>query len=233
MTNFALWPGGPVMEKSRDAAPIGTDSVVLADFVRITGKKRGLDMGTGSGILALLLLERLPGVTMTLVDIVPEAADLARRNMALNGLTARAEVICGDLRQMTGPFDFIITNPPYYPVTGGKSPDDNRAKARDEGLCTLPELCGAAARLLKNGGKFYMVYPVSRMAEAFCELSGAGLEPKRLRLVQGRADTPPSVFLAECARGGKRGMTAEPTLVLKNPDGADTAEVKRIYHLGE
>lgn len=235
MDTFELWTGGPVMERSDDAAPVGTDSVLLADFVRAVGAKRGLDMGCGSGVISLLLLERLPAVTMLLVDISARAAALAERNMALNGLSPRARVVTGDLRSLrreeVGQLDFIVANPPYHPVTGKKSPDAARSAARDEGLCTLRELAEASSRLLNTGGKLFMVYPAARMAEAICELARAGLEPKRLRTVQGRVDTPPSVFLVECSRGGKHGLAVEPALILKNADGSDTDEVRRIYHL--
>lgn len=230
-----LWPGGPVFLPAAHA-PLGTDSVLLADFVRPGGAKRGIDLGCASGILSLLLLGRTEKLQMTGLELLPEAAELARENMERNGLLARSEMLTGDLRQhrslfAPGRFDLAVANPPYFPVgSGAASPDPARAAARGEGSCTLEDLCGAAAYLLRTGGSFCLVHKPERLSELFCALSAHGLEPKRLRLVCPRPDSAPSLVLVEARRGGKPGLAVEPPLVLTDGAGNESPEVRRIYH---
>ena len=230
-----LWPDGPVLRQAAHFR-LGTDCVLLADFVNTSGLRRGIDLGCASGAAMLLLLNRSPGLSMTGLEIVPEAAALARENLALNGLEARGEIITGDIRDhralfRAGAFDLVVCNPPYFPPeSGAVSPKPGRAAARSELLCTLPELCAASAFLLRTGGRACFVHRPERLSELFVCLSSAGLEPKRLRLVCRDAGAAPSLVLVEARRGGKPGLTIEPALLLQNPDGTESAEYRRIYH---
>lgn len=230
-----LWPDGPVLRQAAHFR-LGTDCVLLADFVNTSGLRRGIDLGCASGAALLLLLNRSPGLSMVGLEIVPEAAALARENLALNGLEARGEIITGDIRDhrslfRAGAFDLVVCNPPYFPPeSGAVSPNPDRAAARSELLCTLPELCAASAFLLRTGGRACFVHRPERLSELFVCLSSSGLEPKRLRLVCRDADAAPSLVLVEARRGGKPGLTIEPALLLQNPDGAESAEYRRIYH---
>ncbi len=232
-----LWPNGPVLRQAAHFR-LGTDCVLLADFVNTSGLRRGIDLGCASGAALLLLLERSFGLSMTGLEIVPEAAALARENLALNGLEARGEIITGDIRDhralfRAGAFDLVVCNPPYFPPeSGAVSPNPDRATARSELLCTLPELCAASAFLLRTGGRACFVHRPERLSELFVCLSSTGLEPKRLRLVCRDADAAPSLVLVEARRGGKPGLTIEPALLLQNPDGAESEEYRRIYHRG-
>lgn len=231
----ALWPGGPVFAQATHA-PLCTDSVLLADFVRPERAARGIDLGCGSGILSLLLLYRAQGLHMTGLELLPEAVELARENLARNGLEDRGEILCGDIREHrrlfpAGSIDLAVANPPYFPVArGALSPDPERAAARGELRCTLEELCAAAQWLLRTGGGFCLVHRPERLAEVFVSMSGHGLEPKRLRPVCPREGAAPSLVLVEGRRGGKPGLKIEPPLVLTNPEGNESAEVRRIYH---
>ena len=231
----ALWSGGPVFAQAAHA-PLCTDSILLADFVRPERAARGVDLGCGSGILALLLLHRAWALRMTGLELLPEAAELARENLARNGLEKRGEILCGDIRAHralfpAGRFDLAVANPPYLPVErGALSPDPDRAAARGELTCSLEELCAAAQWLLRTGGSFCLVHKPERLAEVFVSMSGHGLEPKRLRLVCPREGTAPSLVLIEGRRGGKPGLRIEPPLVLTDPEGAESGEIKRIYH---
>jgi len=233
-----LWPGGPRLIQAPHFR-LGTDTVLLADFVNTAGAKRGIDLGCASGAAMLLLLARTQTLRMTGLEIVPEAAALARENMALNALTERGEVLAGDIRDhralfKTGSFDLVVCNPPYFPQNSGAvSPDAGRAAARSELLCTLPELCRAAAFLLRTGGRACFVHRPERLSELFVCLTAEGLEPKRLRLVCRDAGSAPSLVLAEARRGGRPGLTVEPPLCLQNPDGSESAEYRRIYHRDE
>ena len=229
-----LWPGGPRYLQSPHFA-LSTDSVLLADFARTGPLRRGIDLGCGGGILPLLLLTRSLKPVMTGLELLPEAAAVAEENMRQNGLDARCGIVTGDIRDCpvlfpAGSFDFAVSNPPYYaPDSGYPSPCANRAAARTES-CALRDVCAAAAYLLRTGGAFYLVYKPERLAELCCALSGAGLEPKRLRLVQHSAAFAPSLVLMEGHRGGKAGLRVEPPLLLTGPDGRESAEARRIYH---
>ncbi len=230
-----LWPNGPILRQAAHFR-LGTDCVLLADFVNTSGAGRGIDLGCASGAALLLLLERSPGLFMAGLEIVPEAAELARENLALNGLEARGEIITGDIRDhraqfRAGSFDLVVCNPPYFPPESGAiSPNPDKAAARSELLCTLPELCAASAFLLRTGGRACFVHRPERLSELFVCLTSSGLEPKRLRLVCRDADAAPSLVLVEARRGGKPGLTIEPALLLQNPDGTESAEYRRIYH---
>ena len=229
-----LWPGGPVFRQAAQA-PLGTDSVLLADFAAGKGTQ-GIDLGCGSGILSLLLLTASPRLHMTGLELRKEAAVIARENLAANGLAERAEVLTGDIRRVRelfrpASFDLCAANPPYFPVgSGGRAPDPARASAREESECTLEELCSAAAYLLPTGGRFCLVYRPERLSALFCTMSAAGLEPKRLRLCCHHPGAAPNLVFAEGRRGGRPGLTIEPILYLTDADGQETAEIRRIYH---
>ena len=230
-----LWPGGPELLQARHFR-LGTDCVLLADFVNTAGARRGIELGCASGAAMLLLLERSPKLHMTGLEIVPEAAETARENMALNGLTERSGIVTGDIRDhralfRAGSFDLLVCNPPYFPPgSGAISPYADRAAARSELLCTLPELCAAAAFLLQTGGRACFVHRPERLSELLVTLTQTGLEPKRLRLVCRDAQAAPSLVLVEARRGGKPGLTVEASLYLQNPDGTESDEYRRIYH---
>ena len=229
-----LWPGGPALKQAAHFR-LGTDCVLLTGFANTAGARRGIDLGCASGAAMLLLLLRNDRLHMTGLEIVPEAAELARENMAANGLAERGAVVTGDLRQSralfrAGSFDLAVANPPFFPAGSGPVPADaDRAAARGGLLCSLEDVCAAAGWLLQTGGRFCLVHRPERLAELFCTLSRHALEPKRLRLVCKCADSAPSLVLVEARRGGKPGLTIEPQLALYDADGRETAELKRFY----
>ena len=230
-----LWPGGPKLLQARHFR-LGTDCVLLADFVNASGARRGIELGCASGATMLLLLERSPKLHMTGIEIVPEAAETARENMALNNLTERSEIVTGDIRDhralfRAGSFDLLVCNPPYFPQGSGALPQDtDRAAARSEIRCSLSELCAAAAYLMQTGGRACFIHRPERLSELLVNLAQAGLEPKRLRLVCRDAQAAPSLVLVEARRGGKPGLTVEASLYLQDPNGTESDEYKRIYH---
>ena len=230
-----LWRGGPVFAQA-EHFKLGTDSVLLASFANAASARRGIDLGCASGAVALLLLSGNERLHMTGLEIVPEAAELARENMEKNSLSTRAEIICGDIRRhrelfRSGEFDLVVSNPPYFPLGSGRlSPDKERAAARGETDCTLSDICAAAAFLCRTGGRVCFVHKPERLSELFCAMSARGIEPKRLRLVCHTQNSAPNLVLVEGRRGGNPGLKIEPALVLRNPDGTETDEVLKIYH---
>ena len=224
-----LWPGG--LRYAGD--PIGTDSLALADFAARFPARTGCDLGCGSGILLLLLARERKDLTMDGVELRPNAVETCRRNIAANGLGERCRVLQGDLRSCglpRGSMDLVVSNPPYFPAgAGGMSPDKDRAAMRTESAA-LPELCRAAAELLRQGGAFCLVHRTARMGEVFAALADSGLEIKRLRLMAADPVSAPSLFLCEARRGAKPGVTMEPVLFQRGPDGRETEEYRRICH---
>lgn len=236
MSDFCeLWSGGPLFAQAGHFR-LGTDCVLLSDFVRLASVKKGIDLGCASGAIMLLLLARSEKLHMTGLELLSDAAVLAEKNMEVNSLSQRAEIVCGDIREhrqlfKAGSFDLVVSNPPYFPVGhGALSPIEGRASARGETECTLGDICAAAAWLLRTGGSFELVHKPERLSEVFCTMTACGIEPKRLRTVHSRASAAPSLVLIEGRRGGKPGLTVEPPLVLTAPDGGESEEYKRIYH---
>lgn len=228
-----LW-GGLTLESAPGVFPLTTDTVVLADFVRLRPRSRVCDLGCGSVALGLLLCARRDDCTVTGVELQPEACALSRKNVDRNGLTARITVLQGDLRQHrqllpVGRFTDVVSNPPYFPAAVPAAPSPQRATARSQLSCTVEELARAAAWGLQWGGRFSLVYRPELLPDLFCALRESGLEPKRLRPVRHRMGLTPSVVLLEAVKGGKPGLVWEPDLLLESDDGTPSPEFLRIY----
>ena len=230
-----LCPGGYRFVYDDALFPPGTDSFLLSAFPKLKPGLRVCDLGSGTGLLGLLLLQRQPELTVTGVELLRPAAALAERTAAANGLEGRLTVQVGDLRQIRellppAAFDLVVCNPPYYPPSSGRLPASRALRtARTELDCTLEEICAAAAYLLPWGGRLCLVHKPERLADLCCALRAAELELKRLRPVCPRDGTAPSLLLAEGRRGGRPGVETLPPLVLQGPDGSPTAELDAIY----
>ena len=193
--------------------PLGQDTLLLGRFATLRRGGRVCDLGCGAGALPLLLLARESSLDLSGVELDGEAAALARRNLAENGLCG--VIRTGDLRRVreqfpAGRFDLVVSNPPYFPAGSGES----GGSARMELCCTLTQVCAAAAFLLKNGGRFALVHRPERLAGLMEALGQSGLEPKRLQMVQHDRDKPPSAVLVEAVRQGRPGLSVLPTLIL-------------------
>ena len=210
--------------------PLSTDSLVLADFVRLPKNAAVLDLGSGCGTLGLLLCSRDPGCTVTGIELDEKAHAAAVENIERNHLGERLHSICGDLREIPvapGSFRVCVSNPPYF--SGGERHSRN-PDARREDSCPPDALFAAAARALCFGGDFFLVHKPEKLAQLCYEASAHGLEPKRLRLVRHRPGAPVSLILLSCRKGGKPGLQIE-ELKLFHPDGTPTDDYKRIYNL--
>lgn len=208
-----LWPGGPKVRQRPGVFPLSSDTAWLGAFVHLTGVRKVCDLGCGGGALFLQLLGRKPNLEVSAIDILPAAVEAAGENAALNGF--QVQLACGDLREVrryfpAGSFDLAVSNPPYYPRTGGVAAGE-RGTARQES-CTPPELCRAAAALLKQRGRFCLVYPPERLRELLSAMTEAGVEAKRLQFVHKNALSAPAAVLLEGVRGGKPGLRVLPPL---------------------
>ena len=214
----------------------GIDAVLLADFAQAAETERVIDLGCGNGILPLLLKARDKGGEVIGLEIQPEAAGLAIRNAALNGLEEEIRIREGDLKEASAlfgraSFDVVISNPPYREAGGGLvSPSEKKALARHEILCTLEDVLREGAALLKPRGRFYMVHRPRRLEEILSGLKRVGLAPKTLRFVHARTEKEADMVLVEAVRGGRAGLQVLPPLIVYQADGSYTGEVRQIYY---
>ena len=198
----------------------GMDAVLLSGFASAPDGGRVLDLGTGTGIIPILMAAKTGAKELVGLEIQPESAEMANRSVILNDLEEKIKIVEGDIKEAgelfeAASFDVVTSNPPY--MIGGhglQNPDGPKAIARHEVLCDLEDVVKAAARCLKPGGKFYMVHRPFRLAEIMVVMNRYKLEPKRMRLVYPFIDKEPSMVLIEGARGGKSRITVEPPLII-------------------
>lgn len=196
------------MEQRPGVFPLGSDALALGRFATVRKGWRVCDLGTGSGVLLLLLAERQPDLKLCGLDQDPAAAALAQDNLQRNRL--EGQIWAGSWSQPPfppGSFDLVVSNPPYYAPGSGR--DGGPARMEREGLDSL---CQAAARLLRNGGRFALSFPTERMADLFEAMRRWDLEPKRLKLLSHTPTKPPYALLAEGVRQGKPGLQVLPCL---------------------
>ena len=213
----------------------GMDAVLLSGFAKVKEGEKVLDIGTGTGIIPILLAAKTPGQHFTGLEIQPESADMARRSVALNHLEEKISIVEGDVREAdqlfsAASFDVITSNPPYMTGSHGLvNPDMPKAIARHEICCTLEDLVSQTEKLLRPGGRFFMVHRPFRLAEIMTVLTAHHLEPKRMRLVYPFVDKEPNMVLLECIRGGKPRITVEKPLIVYKEPGVYQDEIYTIY----
>ena len=198
----------------------GVDAVFLSDFARVKPGETVLDMGTGNGIIPILLSAKTKGRKFTGLEIQAETAEMARRSVLHNHLEDRVEIVTGDIKEAAeifkpAFFDVITTNPPYMLAEHGlKNPDDAKAVARHEVLCTLDDILRESMRLLQDKGRFYMIHRPFRLTEILIKMNYYKIEPKRIQFVYPYIDKEPSMVLIEGVRSGKPRVTVEPPVVI-------------------
>lgn len=213
----------------------GMDAVLLSGFARVKTGAKVLDMGTGTGIIPILLEGKTKASHLTGLEIQEESADMARRSILLNHLEEKIDIVTGDIKEagnlfQAASFDVVTCNPPYMIGQHGiANPDTPKAIARHEVLCTLEDVIKNAALLLKPGGYFFMVHRPFRLAEIITMMTKYKLEPKRMRLVHPYVDKEPNMVLIEGCRGGKSRMTVEKPLIVYKTQNEYTDEIYEIY----
>ncbi|MGW8313516.1 MAG: tRNA1(Val) (adenine(37)-N6)-methyltransferase [Desulfuromonadales bacterium] len=227
--------GGLQVIQARNGYRFSIDPVLLCSFAQISGKARVADLGTGSGILPLLLNHLGKGSRFLGIEKQPGLSDRARHSVDLNGLQGRIDIVHGDIcslpARLQNCFDAVVSNPPYRKqYTGRVAADDERAEARHETTGQLKDFLHAANFLLKGEGTFSLVYLAERLVELLGEMHQLQLHPKRLRLVHPRAGEPANLVLVEGRKNSRPGLTVEPPLIIYQGRGRDyTAEVLMMY----
>ena len=230
-----LQRGGLRILQRAEGFRFGTDAVLLADFAGVKKGEHVADMGTGTGVLPLLLSARAEGTTFDAFEIQPDVADMARRSVLLNGLEDRIHVHHADCREAAGIIGhetcrLVVTNPPYTKGGAGLvSPEQSRALSRSDSDCEIGEWIAACAKVLQNGGRLCCVFPAPRFLELCDAMRAAKVEPKRVRFVVARETSAPKLVLTEGLKGGRPGLHMQPMLITHDAEGNFTKEMRRIY----
>ena len=213
----------------------GMDAVLLSGFAKAKEGDHVIDLGTGTGIIPILMEAKTKASNLVGLEIQPESADMAQRSVELNHLEKKIRIVTGDIREASSifgaaTFDVVTSNPPYmtehHGITNEKSP---KAIARHELLCTLEDVICQAAKLLRPGGSFYMVHRPFRLVDIMVLMREYHLEPKRMKLVYPYIDKDPNMVLIEGLRGGRPRMTVEKPLIVYKEPGVYTDEIYEIY----
>lgn len=213
----------------------GMDAVLLSGFVQVKPAETVLDLGTGTGIIPILLEAKTQGEHFCALEIQEESADMAKRSVELNHLEDKIDVVQGDIREASAifgksVFDVVTCNPPYMNDSHGlKNPDLPKAIARHEVLCSLEDVVRETASVLKPGGRFYMVHRPHRLVEIINCLTSHRLEPKRMKFVHPYVDREANMVLIEAVRGGKSMVKLEAPIIVFKEDGTYSDDITGIY----
>lgn len=213
----------------------GVDAVLLSDFADVKRNHRVLDIGTGTGIIPILLAGKTKAESIVGLEIQEDMAEMASRSVRLNNLESRIKIISGDIKKYReyfkkASFDVVVSNPPYTNKGCGLvNPHDSKAVSRHEILCSLEDVVGAAAELLVPGGQLAMVHRPERLADIICCMRNCGIEPKYLRMVHPKPFKKPNMILIKGNRGGNPELKVMEPLYVYNSDGTYSDEINRIY----
>ena len=213
----------------------GMDAVLLTNYCDIKNNSKVVDLGTGTGIIPILLSGKRNYTKAYGIEIQPEVAEMAKRSVELNNLQDKIEILNIDLKNTleyldTNSFDAVISNPPYKLNNSGIiNPEDKKAISRHEIRCTLEDVISTASQLLKQYGRFYMVHRPDRLADIICLLRKYRLEPKQMRFVHPRAAEKPNMILIRASKNGNPELKFDPPLYIYNEEGNYTEDVYNIY----
>jgi tRNA1Val (adenine37-N6)-methyltransferase len=213
------------------------DAVLLAYHAEPRAQQKVLDLGTGCGIISLIMGSRRLDLKIYAVEVQRELADLADTNVHQNQLQNRIKVLCTDmklldLKMTSGPFDLIVSNPPYRkPGSGRINPDAQRAVARHELKASLIDVLQTTRRMLRTAGRFVTIFTAERTTDILSQMRNEQIEPKMLRMIHSNRDTNARLILVEGIKGGRPGLNIAPPLILYDENGEYTAEVRQMFEL--
>ncbi len=226
--------GLKIIQKT-DGFCFGMDAVLLSGFAHVKRGEKVLDMGTGTGIIPLLLSAKTQGEHFTALEIQKEIAEMAARSVAMNHLEDKIEIVNGDIKEASrifgaASFDVITTNPPYMNDAHGlKNPTEVKAISRHEVLCTLEDVVREGAKVLKSGGRMYMVHRPHRLIEIITAMKQYKMEPKRMCMVHPFKDKEANMVLIEAVKGGGSWLKMEAPIIVYKEPGVYTDEIYSIY----
>lgn len=213
----------------------GMDAVLLANYCEFKKGSKVVDLGTGTGIIPLILYAK-KNISLAIgVEIQPEVAEMASRSVQLNGLDDSIKILNIDLKEVTSylepnSFDAVVSNPPYKMTNSGiKNPNDQKAISRHEIMCTLEDVIKNASKLLKQYGKFYMIHRPDRLVDIMCLLRQYKLEPKRIRFVHPKANEKPNMVIIQASKNGNKELKFDTPLYVYNEQGQFSDEIHTIY----
>ncbi|RKD28832.1 hypothetical protein BET03_07320 [Thermohalobacter berrensis] len=217
----------------------GMDAVLLANFCDIKNNSTVIDLGTGTGIIPLLVWAKNKVKKIYGIEIQKDVAEMARRSIRMNNLEDYIEILNFDLKEApeklgVNQFDAITTNPPYMEYGGGKvNPEDKKAISRHEIKCTLEDVIRVSSRLLRHNGRFFMVHRPHRIVDILWLLRKYKLEPKKIRFVHPKVDQKPNLVLVKSIKAAKPELKFERPLYVYNDDGTYTDEIYEIYNMNK
>ena len=226
---------GYYIYQAPDGFRFGVDAVFLSEFAKVKQGETVLDMGTGNGIIPILLAAKTKGKSFCGLEIQEESVLLAEESVKYNALQDRISIVKGDIKEASSlfkaeTFDVITSNPPYMIAQHGlRNETDAKYIARHEALCSFEDIAREAAKVLRTHGRFYLIHRPFRLAELMTTLIKYKLEPKRIRFVHSYADKEPSMVMIEALKGGNSGVRIEKPLIIYEKDGGYTQEVIEIY----
>ncbi len=224
--------------QKKDGLTFGSDAYLLAAYMRRQPGARAADLGSGTGVIPLLALSKGKAASFDAVEAQADFADLITRNAEQNGFAERLFSVCADVRLLGAEFncryDAVTSNPPYMKVAGKRNESERKYIARHEVLGGINDFCNAAAKLLRHGGLFYVVWRPDRLSELMSALSGARLEPKRMTFVHSRSELPPCLVLCEAKKFASTGVYLTPPLIMySDAKGSYTPDLAYIYETGD
>ena len=226
--------GLKIIQKT-DGFCFGMDAVLLTGFAHVKRGERVLDLGTGTGIIPILLSAKTEGKHFTALEIQEEIAKMAARSVAMNHLEEKIEIVNGDIKEASrifggASFDVVTTNPPYMNDAHGlKNPTEVKAISRHEVLCTLEDVVREGAKVLKSGGRMYMVHRPHRLIEIITAMKQYKMEPKRMCMVHPFKDKEANMVLIEAVKGGGSWLKMEAPIIVYKEPGVYTDEIYKIY----
>ncbi|MGD8274013.1 MAG: tRNA1(Val) (adenine(37)-N6)-methyltransferase [Desulfobacterales bacterium] len=233
-TTDSIFAGKLLVKQDPHGYRFSIDAILLASHARPRKNERVLDLGTGCGIIPLMLAYRQPEITVFGVEIQAELARTAMANVKLNHLQHQITVLCRDLRELKpnsigGPVDLVVCNPPYHKAQSGRiNPDRQRAIARHELKVDLDDVLKAAKRMLRTAGRFVTIYTAERVAELFVQMRSHGIEPKSMRAIHGQLTVEAKLILIAGTKGAQPGTRLDPPLIIYGPNGEYTKEVQAM-----
>jgi tRNA1Val (adenine37-N6)-methyltransferase len=234
VTRDAFFQGRVRVKQPQRGYRFSIDAVLLAGEVAARARDRVVDLGTGCGIIPMLLAFAHPGLRVWGVELQADLAALAAENIRDNGWDDRVTILQADMRRIgpesfSGAVDRVVANPPYRRARSGRvNPDTQCAVARHEITITLPELVAAARRVLRTGGRFHVIYSAERAAELMACMRESGIEPKRLRSIHSTAGEDARLVTVEGVKAGRSGLVVAPPLLVYDKEGGYSAEVRAL-----